>query len=238
MKAPQIIIWDVGQGQWVSFSENLFCLHMDMGGERMDWLSLRKECGRKRNYLFLTHGDWDHVNFIKKARTHLKKLCLFGRPLEKISSKKEKMLGMIPVCEPRKFPFLKKVLPPSSRRKKLSSNDLSVIYVLFRKFLNPGDSTRRQEKNWVKKIPSSVIWLLLGHHGSQTSTSPFLLKKLPQIQQAFVSSRKRRYGHPHKKVLFYLKKQKIPLLETDVWGNLRISLSQEFLRSSSILSSE
>ena len=38
--APFFVVWNVGQGQFVSLIEKDFCLHSDMGGEFMSWKTL------------------------------------------------------------------------------------------------------------------------------------------------------------------------------------------------------
>jgi competence protein ComEC len=65
--------------------------------------------------------------------------------------------------------------------------------------------------------------LILGHHGSQTSSSQaFLTQARPGL--AIASARRARYGHPHRKVVSRLRQKKIPTLTTEDWGSLFFSL--------------
>jgi competence protein ComEC len=66
--------------------------------------------------------------------------------------------------------------------------------------------------------------LVLGHHGSRTSTSSLLLDHLPRLTAAVSSARFRKYGHPHARVRRDLAKRHIPLLRTEEWGNLHFEL--------------
>jgi competence protein ComEC len=87
--------------------------------------------------------------------------------------------------------------------------------------LIPGDSTAPQEKIWsYHGNMQKTGFLLLGHHGSRTSTSEELLSQLPHLKVAIASARFARYGHPHLEVVRRLKKYHVALLKTEDWGNL------------------
>jgi competence protein ComEC len=97
--------------------------------------------------------------------------------------------------------------------------------VRFGDFLMPGDSPRKQENLW-RLDPDfhSAKILVLGHHGSHTSTSEILLKSLPQVRMAVSSARWARYHHPSPEVITVLRRQHIALLRTEDWGNLWFQL--------------
>lgn len=100
------------------------------------------------------------------------------------------------------------------------SNDASQIF-LSQKFLFPGDSPARLEKIWIHRIPKDQPQILiLGHHGSKTSTSDELLEHFSSLKIAVASSRMKKYGHPHPETLRKLRKRKIPILLTEEWGNI------------------
>jgi metal-dependent hydrolase (beta-lactamase superfamily II) len=58
----QLIVWNVGQGQWVTIIYPTQCLHFDVGGETAPFRKVIKSCKEKSNKIFLSHGDWDHLN--------------------------------------------------------------------------------------------------------------------------------------------------------------------------------
>lgn len=110
-----------------------------------------------------------------------------------------------------------------SPRETQSSNDSSqIVYSKTFQTLIPGDSTKKQEKIWRFKTPSTAQGLILGHHGSRTSTSKELLQTLPNLKWAIASARYEKYRHPHKDVLKNLKAHRIPILKTEDWGHIRI----------------
>lgn len=214
------ILWNVGQGQWATLSTPSQCIHLDMGGEHIAWSSVQRECQNKRNSLLLSHSDWDHISFIRKAQYRLKNLCLRNKPL--LPQKQKRFLKGLPRCPKSSLKEINFHFQPSHPQKE--SNDNSHIFGLHH-FLIPGDSTAQMEKIWVRKLkPSLYKVLVLGHHGSKTSTSLHLLKSLPYIRQSITSSRKRKYGHPHNSIKSRLSQYGIPVLSTEDWGTIKFPI--------------
>jgi competence protein ComEC len=110
---------------------------------------------------------------------------------------------------------------PSTVTKK--RNDTSTV-IQIQNFLIPGDSPSQKEKIWAKNIlPNNKIEILiLGHHGSKTSSSEVLISRLSHLKMAIASSRSKKYGHPHKKVIERLKKHRLNVIRTEDWGTLMI----------------
>lgn len=235
---PHFIVWNVGQGLWTTLSEHDACYHIDMGGEYFifNWKSVLEECGRKKNFLYITHGDWDHINFIKSASHKLPFLCLVTPPAEPLNKKQKKWFKAVSFCKETntadKNQSLKAPLNELNFKlkthstKKISPNSWSRIFVVKEKILVSGDSPRKQEKRWLHELssPLKVRFYILGHHGSNTSSSEELLKELPRLQTAIASARYRKYRHPHPKVVQRLKVRGVNLLKTEDWGNIYIPL--------------
>jgi beta-lactamase superfamily II metal-dependent hydrolase len=107
------------------------------------------------------------------------------------------------------------------------ANLLSHVFVAkspFGGILVSGDSPQRAEKIWAVDLPRGIDKYILGHHGSRTSTSDYLLRQLPQLNFAISSARKKRYGHPHIEVIRKLHEQNVPLLQTEKWGSFSFYL--------------
>lgn len=230
------IVWNVGQGQWSTLVDEKNCLHFDMGGEKNPIHRVLQLCQKRKNRLFFSHWDWDHLGFAKKAQRAFPQACLELAPRGISTPRKMKILKSYPPCsttelkEPStKFHWreLTRQVSFSSQRPRRhpSSNELSHVLVLGERILLPGDSPLQQEKLWVQqKGLARVKYLLLGHHGSRTSTSDELLWALPRLQMAVASARSARFGHPHSEVLRRLQKFHIPLLKTEDWGHIWIEL--------------
>lgn len=211
------VVWNVGQGQWVSFIRQDRCYHFDAGGEFFPWKKIKSACGARENIFFLSHWDWDHIGALAKPAFHraLKNSCLWEPPLGKSSVTKKRLLEKLAPC-PR-FKSDHSSWRPRSFKK---TNDASRVYFMDR-ILMPGDSPMTQEKLWKDQAwitPTRV--LILGHHGSNTSTSTDLLAQMPQLKISVSSARWRRYFHPHPQTQVRLRHQKVPLLRTEDWGNI------------------
>lgn len=176
------------------------------------------------NSLTLTHLDFDHSNFIKKS---LKKLhCLDPQLNIHIENKNKKfnLNKKTQYCQTPQSDFIS-IFNPRRTESMTQSNDLSFVYLVKNQVLISGDSTQKAEKLWLHH-PSlaTARVLILGHHGSKTSTSDQLLNKLPELKIAVSSARFMKYGHPHPMVLMKLKEKKIPHLSTQDWGNIFIEI--------------
>lgn len=213
-----LVIWNIGQGQWVTAINDATCFHFDTGGEFFPWKKLKKFCGNQENQISLSHWDSDHINGLK-SWPRIWNTCLAIRPLGKSSVKKTQLLSHFADCAPGADLFIKTRAWHPSVITKDTNNNSHVIK--FENVLLPGDSPQQQERIW-KDTPwmkDSKI-LVLGHHGSKTSTSAELLASLPNLRLAIASARWARYKHPHPATLAVLRRYRIPLLRTEDWGNI------------------
>lgn len=220
----RLYIWSVGQGQWLTWVSDSSCLHFDMGGEQAPLKKIKFLCASKRNILYLSHADNDHIQFINWGFRNLTALCLQAHPRESLKRQKRWLLNT-PLCRTHLPKNVIEITYDITQFNK--PNDLSRVYLLNSKekaFLIPGDSTVESEKAWVDNIDAGIKnkirGLILGHHGSKTSTHLKTLNKLKNLKMSFCSARKKRYGHPHPTVTERLHQKKIPLASTEAWGNL------------------
>lgn len=224
----QLIVWNIGQGQWVSVSLAQICVHFDMGGENAHWLEISRECGEKKNLAYFSHWDVDHLSFALPASKHLNSFCVAAMPRGPCTSeKKRKAFSELRKCLNASPENIEQIFQlPDHEMNHFSSNDYSRVFEYNHWMLAQGDSPQRQEKNWIRDIhsPELIRVIILGHHGSRTSTSEALLAALPNLKMAIASARKSRYGHPHQEVLNRLKKFGIACLRTEYWGNIHIEL--------------
>lgn len=212
-------VWNVGQGQWATIEGPELCDHFDFGGERFP-REVEAHCRGKLNRLFLSHADRDHWSFLPRMQRTFSLLCRAAIPETFFRPHLKRRLESIPACPSRThWPRILWQPGPNADR-----NSESWVYesqgVLF-----PGDSTRSQEVLWSSKVPRTTEVLLLGHHGSQSSNGWVLLTSLRHLKMAVASARRQRYGHPHPSVQDRLKKLRVPLLATEIWGHLHWELS-------------
>ncbi len=216
---PELVVWNVGQGQWVTILDEQSCWHLDMGGEFAPWSQIMRACRGRLNRVSLSHWDSDHINFVGRARHQLPNLCVINRPLGLAAEHKMTLINSLPECVPSLH--LRQWSYPEGK----TPNAKSWV-VLTHGVLAPGDSPRAQEKMWLHKLGdlSDVRILVLGHHGSRTSTSRELLFALSRVKMAISSARFQRYGHPHREVVEALERARIPMLRTEEWGTLHMFL--------------
>jgi competence protein ComEC len=215
-----VVIWNIGQGQWVTAVENFTCRHFDVGGEKFPWRKIARLCRDKHNEIYLSHWDWDHIGALAKWPKSWES-CIALRPQGSSSAGKMKMLAGFKDCNDKlDVPLWRSTHVTKKRKGKIDSNALSQV-VKYRDFLLPGDSPIAEEKFWMA-MPwvSSARILILGHHGSRTSTSDELLSRIPSLRQAIASARYDRYKHPHPEVLYRLNQHRVPILKTEDWGNI------------------
>ncbi|UXR63145.1 hydrolase [Bdellovibrio bacteriovorus] len=213
-----LVIWNVGQGQWATQITPERCQHFDMGGEFFPWKKLHQACGDKTNEIYLSHWDWDHIGALSKPalRRTLGHRCLALAPDGPASKYKKSLLANLSSCSARDSDL--KIWTPFTAEK--DSNARSHV-LLHREVLLPGDSPQKQEVLW-----SQLPWVrtarvvVLGHHGSRTSSSEQLFRALPRVRLTIASARWARYRHPHPQVLERLRQHHLPLLRTEDWGNI------------------
>lgn len=211
------VVWNIGQGQWTTFIHPELCHHVDVGGEFAPLKKIRFWCASQKNEISLSHWDLDHVGLIPRLKGQ--NLCLRLRPLGKASAKKESLLRPLQNCTEKSAQNISKFSPVLSGKK--SENAKSHVQAI-ENILLPGDSTTKEESVWIHQIKGigQIRLLVLGHHGSASSTSDELLAAMPHLKMAVASARWNRYRHPHPKTLATLSRRKIPILRTEDWGNL------------------
>jgi competence protein ComEC len=215
------IVWNVGQGEWVTRVTETRCYHFDMGGEHYPREQIRATCAGKLNLAYFSHWDMDHIGFARAARGLFPRLCLAALPIGEGGRKKEKMFEGWPECGRDSSVSIWKPELRDSHKKK-SANELCQIFVTDRMLIT-GDAPKKEEEVFVQdqKI-SDVRVLVLGHHGSRTSTSESLMRALPHLSMAIATARKAKYGHPHFEVLARLADHHVAVLKTEEWGSIEI----------------
>ena len=230
-KKAELIVWYVGQGQMVTYSDPSQCIHFDMGGEFLPMKKLIQECGPKQNKVFFSHWDWDHISFTKKASKRLYSLCRLNEPGGEGTVKKKQFLFTVPMCKPKSLKksqkFFRELAFPTHHnqdKKHSPSNKASRVVVVRDKVLIPGDSPGSSEKLWMDKIKAPIEILVVSHHGSRYATTSRLLRHLPHLKLAVVSARRKRYGHPHPLLKQRLVRAGKPLLSTEEFNHIRLPL--------------
>ena len=225
----RLIVWSVGQGQMVTYSTLRECVHFDMGGEKLPLRRFLKECAGKKNKVFFSHWDTDHINWTGPLLKRLNSFCRLNGPDPQTPSRKRKLLLKVRPCPEGSPVFEELAFDPGRNKDKRATlaNKYSRVVVVKKKVLIPGDSPGSSEPLWGSLIKDPVEVLIVGHHGSRFSTTSRLLKNLPHLKLAIASARRKRYGHPHPHVKARLKKRGVPLLSTEDFHHIIIPLPSD-----------
>ncbi|MCB9072411.1 MAG: hypothetical protein H6623_02225 [Bdellovibrionaceae bacterium] len=211
------IVWNVGQGAWSTLIDNNYCIHVDMGGEFYQVVKMaQRYCVSKKNVLLLTHLDRDHRNFIPNMQKRIA-LCLF----EKTTYPLDKRITLTN-CNQSHLPWIKRVF--TSHFKVQNEGH---AFLLFNTFLITGDLPAVLE-NKISGSLDKIRFLLVGHHGSKTSSSLSLLHRLTNLESAIVSARKHKYGHPHFITQKKFRDLNVPLVDTETYGTLVFDISSYY----------
>ena len=226
-RGEHLFVWNIGQGQMITYLTPTHCHHLDMGGEKFPQKKLFSLCKNKKNDVRYTHFDWDHINFSKKARRIFPSLCRVSlSPLPSLTKRKSFIIKSLPICPYTNHPDIQylNVIEKFPQQVK-TSNDSSFIFIVKNKILIPGDSSANMEFYWAPLIQNPIQVLITGHHGSKSSTSSFLIDHLPQLRLAISSARFKRYKHPHPLVQHRLNQKGVLLIRTEHKGHIHIPLN-------------
>ena len=191
----------------------------------------------KIDYLFLTHGDFDHmgesINLIENFK--VEKVIFNCGEFNDLEKK------LIKVLDKKKIKYYSCIKELNIDNNKLyflqtkeydNENDNSnVIYTELDgyKFMFMGDAGVEKEKDILEKYNLSNIDVLkVGHHGSKTSSSKEFIKEIKPKYGVISVGKNNRYGHPNKEVLENLKDSKI--YRTDQDGSIMFKIKKNKFR--------
>lgn len=236
-----LTVLDVGQGQCIVVTSGAYTAVIDCGsssGEDAGGIAERfiRSLGRDRiDVLALTHYHSDHANGVRSLFSSLD-VDVFSVPvpLFEESSLDERVLDAaeregceILFIEDRTVIELGEtsitLFPPLGLG---TENERCAMFLVESggfETLITGDADSSMELQLLGKYDlPDIECLIVGHHGSATSTGETLLDELtPEI--ALISVGENTYGHPTDAVLERLQERGIEILRTDIYGNITIS---------------
>lgn len=179
------------------------------------------------DYLFLTHGDYDHAG---EANVLLSNFCV-----KKVFINKGNINNIEKKINNKEVLTLKNFVIDNIKVNSLNNNvfnnenDDSTI-LLFNiydyKFLFMGDASIKTEEYLLNNyILPNVDILKVGHHGSYTSTSTDFINVIKPKYSVISVGENNMYKHPNKSVLDILDNTK--LFRTDVDGTIEVKISKK-----------
>ncbi len=245
----EIVFLDVGQGDALAIrSPGGRWILVDTGprgqtydaGARVVLPYLRRRGVARIEALVLTHPDLDHIGGAEAVVQALD-VGYVADPFQ--ATGRDAYVGVLEAASRNGVPWLEarrdvsitldgvevSVLHPggpttvsySGTDSNAKSVVLLVRYGEFEALLT-GDAPVEVEEAILDDLPSELEVLKVGHHGSNTSTSPLLLAQTsPELAVISVGARNR-YGHPHAEVVSRILESGGRVLRTDQSGDIVI----------------
>ncbi len=186
-------------------------------------IALLKSLGiGKINLLIISHGDLDHakeaLNYL--ANYQIDNIILNNNSYNELENEIIKKGNVVNNYVSNYFDY-------QNINDYLSNNenDSSIITYLTiynYQFLFMGDAPKEVEEKLIKDYNLTADFLKIGHHGSDTSTSPNFIKKVNPLISIISVGRNNRYGHPKERVLDILKDYQV--YRTDENGTIQIKI--------------
>ena len=243
--ALDAIVLDVEQGQSILLSSQGSFALLDCGSNAL-WThpgdlaadQLQSMGCRKLDYLLLTHYDFDHVSGVSRLLARMPVDVLLVPATEEESELKAEILEeasangtkILELAQLHRFPLgsaCLTVYPPLPAAKSKNGQGLCCLAsVEENDLLVTGDISARTEIALLQtySLPD-IEALVVGHHGSKSSTSEELLTLL-KPETAYISVGYNSYGHPAEETLQRLENHGCTIHRTDLEGNLSLSFTQ------------
>lgn len=239
VKNLTITFIDVGQGDeaWVSSPSGKTML-IDAGEEySLVGVNSRHDV----DFVVTTHPHLDHIGGMAKVFTHY----TIGRIIDTgyANSTSEVYADMLTTIDEQDIPYTVVRagdtidLDPQMQVKVLNPqvqlfpdiNDNSIVMLMTYKNISvlfTGDAGRNAESLYAKKL-SHVTLLKVAHHGSESSTGPYLISKIhPEVSIISVGADSQ-YGHPSQDVIDRLTDDGSVVYETDLDGDITFTTNGE-----------
>lgn len=242
-----LTILDVGQGQAIFVQNDQKNILIDTGGSFdeakfsigrqvvLPYLFNRGVASIDR--LYLTHLDQDHAGAFDSIQQAMKIKTVYSNEIDARFNAKNfeycyagQIWNMPDVKLEVLMPTQEQLLNVSQNRNELSC----VIYIQvfnagqYKNFLLMGDAGWQTEYELLKMYPDlNVDVLVLGHHGSQHSSSYAFLKHLKPKLAVISAGFGNQYNHPHPIVINRLQQLSIPHLNTIQHGSIKFQIDQK-----------
>ena len=230
---------DVGQGDSALIvTKNNKSILIDTGGKvgsnyslmKSNVIPFFKSIGiRKLDYLFITHGDYDHAGYgidlvnnfnVKNRFTNKGKYNSLEKKLN-IKSFNNSYIKIDNV----------EIYSLNSKLYNNENSDSLVLLVIIDnyKLLFMGDASINTEKDIMNNYDIGDVFILkVGHHGSKTSSSEEFINSVNPKYSIISVGKNNKFGHPKKEVLDNLSNSKI--YRTDIDGSIMFKIKKDKLR--------
>jgi competence protein ComEC len=245
-EGPEIIFFDVGQGDAILIQEGDFQVLVDGGPDDSVIFKLAKRMpsyDKKIEIVILTHPHEDHIRGLMNVLDEFTVERVFVNKIEYENKVYEDLLKgygdvILEVRQGDKFkygeiegeiiyPILNK--DPSKRVQDKNINNESIVTLLDirgKRILLMGDAEHEAEYKLLKEISLENIYILkAGHHCSRTATSDMFLRAVNPEVVICSYGEGNKFGHPHYETIEKFQKHGVQYLETAREGDIVIKFS-------------
>ena len=241
-KEDFLLTLDVKQGDCLLLKSNNKVALIDTGGsynyEYSDNITdYLKSIGiRKIDYLFITHGDMDHIgssyeliNKIKVSKVYFNNNDYNDNEKRLIKELEKKRIFYQKISN--KDFYINNFYIKAISYNLDNENDSSIVLLIKNKLslLLMGDASVKTEERLMSDYNLSNFNVLkTGHHGSRTSSGKSFIDKIKPNYSIISVGKNNRYNHPNKEVLNNLKNTKI--YRTDLDGSIMFKIKNNKLK--------
>jgi len=234
----RLTVLDVGQGTSVVFTSGRSALLYDTGGGNPGGADLAQTVVlpylrtlgvRQLDALVISHGDLDHSAGLDTVLKAMPVAELWAGGTGEIHPRARDCRAGKAWQWPGPVTF--RFLSPAGGVARSSNNASCVLSIVFdgHRLLLAGDIEALQEREliryWQRELRSEV--LLLGHHGSRSSTTQSWLNRVQPAVAVVSSGYANRFGHPHPQVITRLESQGVAVRETSREGALQFAFQPD-----------
>ncbi len=240
---------DVGQGDSIllEYPDGTFDL-VDGGGffnpEALDTGQaillpyLSRKGAVRLHRVFLTHAHADHMNGLASVFKYIPvdEFYVTREPVGETGYQRliqHIALTPRPIFKGKKFNqgnVVLNVLAPADTQKTLRvANDDSLVLLIEHKgyrVLLTGDMESRTELQ-IAEVPFRIDYIKVPHHGSKSSSSPFLLDRIRPKGAIVSAGANNWFGHPHPDIVQNYRKRHCQLYRTDLHGTIVLEIGPD-----------
>jgi competence protein ComEC len=245
-KDPQIIFFDIGQGDSILIQEGEFQVLVDGGPDDSVIFKLAKRMplyDKNIEIVILTHPHEDHIRGLMNVLDEFTVEKVLINKIEYANKLYKDLLEdygdlIVEVALGDKFkygdiegeiiyPILNKYSNKYIQDKNINNESVvTLLNIKGKRILLTGDAEREEEYKLLQQFSFENIYILkAGHHCSRTATSDMFLRAVnPEIAICSYGEGNK-FGHPHYETIEKFKKYNVQYLETAKEGDIVIKFS-------------
>lgn len=232
---------DVGQGQSIAVMNRDQTVLVDCGGDYSAGMNVGEyllSCGRNSvDLLVFTHLHADHMNGLDSLYQYVNiqeiVIPAYGdnnpdylRLIETLANEHGTLISYLKSDSYANIGEIHvEMYSPEEGESENEACAITLVSVGDYSMLVTGDSSSSREENMIDTLqPKDLDLLIVGHHGSRSSSSLQFLQSV-NADIAVISTGENRYGHPTQETLDRLEENDYRIYRTDLNGTVEIKLS-------------